>query len=308
MYINSINNYFPEKVLDNKYFESILDTSDEWITSRVGIKERRMCEDSQPTLFLGVQAAKKVNPDALKDIDCIIAAPSIVQWQIPATANLIAKELGIDDIPCFDIKAACSSFIYGVKVAQGLLATGFKKILFVVPEAYTSVVDYKDRSSAILWGDGAVAAILSNEAKGFEVMDSMINSKSSGAYSVVTPVGGKFSQDGSKVQTFAVRYSLKASLEMLTRNNLSEDVKNKINYLILHQANLSMMRSVAKNLGLNEEQLLHNIESYGNTAAVGAASVLADNWEKIKAGEKVLFTVVGSGLSWGSMLLKKVSS
>ncbi|MEE8637509.1 MAG: 3-oxoacyl-[acyl-carrier-protein] synthase III C-terminal domain-containing protein, partial [Candidatus Margulisiibacteriota bacterium] len=169
-----------------------------------------------------------------------------------------------------------------------------------------SVVDYTDRSSAILWGDGAVASIISNKPSGFEVVDLFIDSKSSGAYSIVVPVKGCFSQEGNKVQNFAVRYSIKASLEMLKRNNLSGKAAEEIDYLILHQANLKMMKSIAKHLGVEENQLLHNIEHYGNTAAVGAASVLAENWDKIKSGEKALITVVGSGLSWGSMLLKKV--
>jgi 3-oxoacyl-[acyl-carrier-protein] synthase-3 len=306
VYINIIKSFFPEEVLDNKFFEERLDTSDEWITSRVGIKERRKCSQDDPTLFLGVNAVRQLPPEALQDLDCIIVGTSITQWHIPSTANLIAKELNIDWVPCFDIKAACSSFAYGAKVIQGLLATGYKKILFIVPEAYTSVVDYTDRSSAILWGDGAVACIFSNKPSGFEVIDMFIDSKSSGAHSVVIPVNGHFSQEGNKVQNFAVRYSIKASLEMLERNNLSGKVAENIDYLILHQANLKMMNAVAKHLGMKENQLLHNIEHYGNTAAVGAASVLAENWDKIKSGEKALITVVGSGLSWGSMLLKKV--
>jgi len=307
MYINIIKSYFPEEVLDNKFFEERLDTSDEWITSRVGIRERRKCSNEEPTLFLGLNAARQLPEEALRDLDCIVVGTSITQWHIPATANLIAKELNIDMVPCFDIKAACSSFVYGAKVIQGLLATGYKKVLFIVPEAYTSVVDYTDRSTAVLWGDGAVACIISNKPSGFEVVDLFINSKSSGAYSVVTPVKGHFSQEGSKVQHFAVRYSIKASLEMLERNNLPGKVSENINYLILHQANLKMMESVAKHLGVENDRLLHNIERYGNTAAVGAASVLAENWDKIKMGEKVLLTVVGSGLSWGSVFLNKIS-
>ena len=305
MYINILKSYFPEEVLDNKFFEERLDTSDEWITSRVGIRERRKCSNDEPTLFLGLNAARQLPKEAFQDLDCIVVGTSITQWHIPSTANLIAKELKIDMVPCFDIKAACSSFAYGARVIQGLLATGYQKILFIVPEAYTSVVDYTDRSSAILWGDGAVACIISNEPSGLEVIDLFINSKSSGAHSVVVPVNGHFSQEGHKVQNFAVRYSIKASLEMLKRNNLSGRAAEEIDYLILHQANLKMMKSIAKHLGVEENQLLHNIEHYGNTAAVGAASVLAENWDKIKPGEKALITVVGSGLSWGSMLLKK---
>jgi len=302
VYINIIKSYFPEEILDNKFFEERLDTSDEWITSRVGIKERRRCKSDQPTLFLGLNAARQLPQAALDNLDCIVVGASITQWHIPATANLIAKELNIDGIPCFDIKAACSSFVFGLRVIQGLLATGYRKVLFIIPEAYTSVVDYSDRSSAILWGDGAVACIVSNDPDGFEVIDLLINSKSSGAYNIVVPIKGYFSQEGNKVQNFAVRYSIKSSLEILERNNLSAE---NIDYLILHQANLEMMKSIVDNLGMQRDQLLHNIERYGNTAAAGAASVLAENWGKINPAEKVLITVVGSGLSWGSMLLRK---
>lgn len=302
MRINVIKSYFPDEVLDNKFFEERLDTSNEWITSRVGIKERRRYKGDQAALFLGLNAVRQLSPAALDKIDCIIVGASIAQWHIPATANLIARELGIDGVPCFDIKAACSSFVFGLRVIQGLLATGCRKVLFIIPEAYTSVVDYSDRSSAVLWGDGAVACIVSNEPGGFEVSDLLINSKSSGAYNIVAPIGGFFFQKGNRVQNFAVRYSLKSSVEILKRNNLS--VAN-LAYLILHQANLEMMKSIVDNLGLHRDQLLHNIERYGNTGAAGAASVLAENWGKIKPSARVLITVVGSGLSWGSLLLKR---
>ena len=304
MYINTLKSYFPEEIIDNHFFEKIMDTSDEWITSRVGIKERRRYQGENATTVLGVNAVRQLPKDALNDLDCIIAAPSVMQWQCPATANLIAKELEIDEVPCFDLRALCSSFVFGAKVMQGLLATGYKKILFILPEAFSGVIDYTDRSTSILMGDGAVAMILSNEPSGFEVIDSLINSKSSGAYSVTIPVNGHFKQEGNKVQTFAVRYSIKASQELLTKNGLS--VKD-IDYLILHQANLVMINSVGDNLGFKREQLLQNIVYYGNTAAVGSASVLAENWDRIQPGQKVLVTVVGAGLSWGSMLLKKIA-
>jgi 3-oxoacyl-[acyl-carrier-protein] synthase-3 len=305
MYINTIKHFFPDEILDNKFFEERLDTSDEWITSRVGIKERRRCKQDQPTLFLALNAIRQLPKKSLDNLDCIIMAGSVSQWHTPPTANLIAKELNIDGVPCFDIKAACSSFIYGSKIIQGLLATGYKKILFVISEALTSYTDYTDRATAVLFGDGAVASIFSNEPGGFEIADLLIDSKSSGAYSVVIPDRGHLFQEGNKVQNFAVRYSIKASLELLKRNKLVGPVANNIDYLILHQANLIMMKGVADNLGLRKEQLLLNIEYYGNTGAVGAPSVLAENWDKIKTNEKVLITVVGAGLSWGSMLLKK---
>jgi len=306
MYINIIKSYFPEEIIDNKFFEKTLDVSDEWIMSRVGIKERRRCRQDNPTLFMGLKAIQQLPREALDNLDCIVLGASLTQWHAPSTANLIAKELGIDGVPCFDIKAACSSFIYGSRVIQGLLSTGYQKILFVVSEALTSVVDYTGRASAILLGDGAVASIVSNKPKGFEAIDIFINSKSSGAYFIKVPVGGYFFQDGNKVQSFAVRYSIKVSLDMLKKNHLSGPAAESIDYLILHQANMEMMKSVTDNLGLKEGQLLHNIEYFGNTGAAGAPSVLAENWDKIEPGEKVLMTVVGSGLSWGSMLLKRV--
>ena len=304
MYINVLKSYFPEEIIDNHFFEKILDTSDEWITSRVGIKERRRYQGENATTVLGVNAVRQLPKEELSNLDCIIAAPSVMQWQAPATANLIAKELEIDEVPCFDLRALCSSFVFGAKVIEGLLATGFKKILFIIPEYFSGVLDYTDRTTSILMGDGAVAMIISNEPSGFEVIDSLINSKSSGAYSVTVPVNGYFKQAGNKVQAFAVRNSIKSSQELLSRNSLSA---KDIDYLILHQANLMMINSVGDNLGFKREQLLENVVYYGNTAAVGAASVLAENWDKIEKEQKVLVTVVGAGLSWGSMLLKKIS-
>jgi 3-oxoacyl-[acyl-carrier-protein] synthase-3 len=306
MYINDIKSYFPDEVVDNKYFAEKLDTSEEWITSRVGIKERRRCREDNPSVFVGTQAVHQLPKEALAHLDCIMVGTSVTQWQFPSTANFIAKELNIDDVPCFDLKAACSSFLFGLRVSQGLLATGFQKILLILPEVFSGILDYTDRSSAILLGDGAVACLVSNEARGFEVIDLFIDSKSSGAYSIRAPIGGYFFQEGSKVQNFAVRYSIKASQKLLKRNNLTGPVSNHVDYLILHQANFEMMKTVVDNLGLKREQLLHNIERYGNTGAVGAPSVLAENWDKIKPGEKVMITVVGSGLSWGSLLLEKI--
>jgi len=305
MYINIIKSYFPEEVLDNQWFVERLDTSDEWITSRVGIKERRRCGQDQPTKYLGLKAVQLLPKEMLENLDCIIVAGSVTQWHTPATANIIAKELGIDRVPCFDIKAACSSFIYGARVIQGLLATGLKKALFIVSEALTSYTDYKDRATAVLFGDGAIASIFSNEPYGFEVVDLFVNSKSSGAYSVIAPDGGFIAQEGNKVQNFAVRYSIKASQDLLKRNNLKGPAAKHVDYLILHQANLIMMKSVTDNLGLKEKQLLQNIVNRGNTGAVGAPSVLAENWDKINRGQKVVMTVVGGGLSWGTMLLRK---
>ena len=304
MYLNLINSYFPEEVLDNQWFAERMDTSDEWITSRVGIKERRRCREKNPTVYLGTKAARLLPKEALNDLDCIIWAGSTSQWNAPANANFIAKELGIDRVPCFDLKAACSSFIFGAEVIQGLLATGYKKVLFILSESLTSFTDYTDRATAVLFGDAAVAGIFSNNPGGFEVIDLFVDSKSSGADSIIIPVGGHIFQEGNKVQNFAVRYSVKASLDLLKGNNLHA---KDIDYLILHQANFEMMKSVVDNLGLKRSQLLHNIEHFGNTGAAGAPSVLAENWDKIKPGEKVLVTVVGAGLSWGSMLLKKVS-
>lgn len=303
MYINYIKSYFPDEVVDNKFFEERLDTTNEWIVSRVGIKERRRCREDNPTVFVGLNAVRRLPKGALDNLDCIIVGTSVTQWHAPSTANLIAKELDIDGVPCFDIRAACSSFIYGIKVIEGLLATGYRKVLFIVPEVFSGVLDYADRASCILLGDGAVACVVSNDPFGFEVMDLFIGAKSSGAYSIRVPVGGYFSQEGNKVQNFAVRYSIKASLDLLKRNKLTA---KDIDYLILHQANLEMMKSVVDNLGLKRNQLLQNIEHFGNTGAAGAPSVLAENWYKIKQEEKVLITVVGAGLSWGSMLLKRV--
>jgi len=304
MHINIIKSYFPEEIVDNKFFEEKLETTGEWIVSRVGIKERRRCSEENPTVSLGVKAVRQLPKEGLDNLDCIIESSSVVQWQFPSTSNLIAKELNIDGVPCFDLRAACSSFIFGMRVIKGLLATGYQKVLFVIPEVFSGVLDYTDRSTCILTGDGAVACIISKETSGFKVIDLFIDSKSSGAYSVRAPVGGYFAQEGNKVQSFAVRYSIKASLDLLRRNNLSPV---DINYLILHQANFEMMKSVVGGLGLERKQLLHNIEHYGNTGAAGAPSVLAENWDKINPGEKVLITVVGSGLSWGSILLEKAT-
>jgi 3-oxoacyl-[acyl-carrier-protein] synthase-3 len=169
MFINTLKSYFPAEILNNQYFADRIDTTDEWIVSRVGIKERRICREKNPTAFMGVQAVNQIPREQLEGVDCIICAASVTQYQAPATANFIAKELGIDGVPAFDVRAACSSFIYGCAVINGLLATGFKKILLVLSEALTTTADYNDRATSILFGDGAVAALISNQPGGFEI-------------------------------------------------------------------------------------------------------------------------------------------
>jgi 3-oxoacyl-[acyl-carrier-protein] synthase-3 len=306
MYLSRPAAWHPEEVLDNEALSRIVDTSSEWIIEHVGIRERRRSPPDMPVHALGARAAalalEGMDPAA---VDLVVCALSVSDYHIPSTANLVAAEVGCGGAPAFDIRAACSSFVFALHAVRGLIATGaHRRVLIVVPEMYTHVADYRDRSTCVLWGDGAFACLVSAERpaeRAAVVEDTWIGSRSKDALTVRIPVAGTFWQEGSVVQAFAIRKMAEVLTTLLERGKLAPE---EVAYVIGHQANLGILTRACARAGFPLEKNLTNIEKYGNCGAAGAPTVLAQEWQRFRSGERIAMATVGSGLSWGGALFR----
>lgn len=319
--ITAVGMYVPDKVLDNHYFESILDTNDEWIRTRTGIRERRILE-SGATSDLGVKAAEDlfsttdVKPE---EIDAIIVATVTPDMFFPATACLIQNRIGATNAWGFDLSAACSGFLFALQTGTGLIESGnYKKILVIGADKMSSILDYTDRNTCILFGDGASAVLLEpSEDNNFGIMDSILRVDGSGQHSLhmrgggslhpATPetIGNKMHyiyQDGKAVFKVAVKGMADVSGEIMERNNLSSE---DIAYLVPHQANLRIIDATAKRMGIGPEKVTINIDKYGNTTAATIPLCLTEYYraDKIKKGDKIILAAFGAGFTWGSTYL-----
>jgi len=318
----SIGAYIPPKIMTNFDFEKIIDTTDEWITKRTGIKERRISEDNEASSDLGAKAAQQAIQRAgiaKEDIDLLICATVTPDYLcMPSTACLVASKLGLPQLQAFDISAACTGFVYALSIAKAFIESGMKKnVLIIGAEKYTSILDYTDRGTCFIFGDGAGAAIISaTEDKNEAIVD--VNCSSDGNYDdlIKTPGGGSkhpCSQEvldqkmacirmkGNETFKLAVK-TLTADVKvMLEKHNLSNE---DINHFIPHQANYRIIKAVGDALGLNEEQTVVTVDKYGNTSAASIPMAMNHAYEagKIKAGDTVLFDAFGAGLTWGSAL------
>ncbi len=318
----SIGAYIPSKVMTNFDFEKIIDTTDEWITKRTGIKERRVSKDSEASSDLGVKAASQAIQRAginKEEIDLVICATVTPDYLcMPSTACLIASKLDLPPVQAFDISAACTGFVYAVSLAKAYIESGMKKnVLIVGAEKYTSILDYTDRGTCFIFGDGAGAAIISaTKNKEEAIID--VNCSSDGNYNdlIQTPGGGSkhpCSQEvldqkmacirmkGNETFKLAVK-TLTADVEvMLKKHNITS---KDINHFIPHQANYRIISAVGKALGLTDEQTVITVDKYGNTSAASIPMAMNYAYEqgKIKAGDTILFDAFGAGLTWGSAL------
>lgn len=302
--IVSTGKYLPKKVLTNKDFEKMVDTSDEWIVSRTGIKERHIVTD-ETTVDLAYNAALdaiiKADYD-VNDIDCIIVATCTPDKSTPATANLLQARLGLNDkpIPCFDLSAACSGFLYAINVATQMLASGnLKSALVVGAERLSSVTDYTDRNTCVLFGDAAGAVILESTT---EKKDAYFYTASSGDTEGLLTVDHFIHMDGRKVYQFAVKAMETSILKVLEDCNLSID---DIDMIIPHQANTRIIETCAKAMNVEMDQFFINIEKYGNTSAASVAVALDEYLDTLesKDNKKVLLVAFGGGFTWGCALL-----
>jgi 3-oxoacyl-[acyl-carrier-protein] synthase-3 len=300
----------------------MVDTSDEWIVTRTGIKERRICADNEASSDLGVRAARRAIEDAKisqTDIDLIIVCTITGDMIFPATACVVQEKLGIDDIPCFDLVAACSGFIYGLEVAHGLISAGiYKTILVIASECMSRLTDYTDRTTCVLLGDGAVAAVVARCQDGAGIIDSVLGAAGKYGLLLYVPAGGSkmpaspetvknrlhfMKMEGAALFRIAVTAMASAVQAICKRNNLTPD---DISLLIPHQANIRIIQSVARMLNFPMEKVFVNIEKYGNmsAASVGVALDEAVKSGRVRNGDIVCMVSFGAGLTWAANLIR----
>lgn len=320
--IIGIGSYLPEKILTNADLEKMVDTSDEWIVTRTGIKERRICPEGKAASDLGTEAAKKAIEDAKissEEIEMIICATITADMIFPSTACIIQNNLGLEDIPCFDLSAACSGFIYGLEVARNMIDTGrYNKILVVAAECMSRVTDYTDRSTCVLLGDGAAAAIVAKTENDTGILDTYLGASGKYGNLLYVPAGGSrmpasietvekrlhfMKMEGSTLFRIAVNAMGESVKKVLARNNLTSD---DISLVIPHQANIRIIQGVAKMAGISMERVFVNIEKYGNmsAASVGVALDEAVKTGRIKNGDMICMVSFGAGLTWAANLLR----
>lgn len=311
----------PEKVLTNFDLERMVDTSDEWITTRTGIKERRIAAPSETTSNLALEAswralhAAQVSPE---EIDCIIVGTVTPDMLFPSTACLLQCALGAKSAFAFDLEAGCTGFVYALAVAEKyLLAEGKGKALVVGAETLSKIVDWQDRATCVLFGDGAGAAVIGlGECPG--ILATYLGADGGGAHLLELPAGCSrmpasfetvesrlhyIKMNGNEVFKFAVRVMEEASLEVLKKARKTiEDV----HLFIPHQANIRIIQSAAKRLGIPEERIFVNVDRYGNTSSASIPIALDEAWRsgRIQAGDVVLLVGFGAGLTWGSALIQ----
>lgn len=312
--------YLPERVLTNADLEAMVDTSDEWIVSRTGMRQRRIAAKNEFTSDMGVKAGKEAIKNAQIDpsqIDLILVATLTPDYMFPSTACLIQAELGIE-AAAFDIQAACTGYIYGLSLAKAYIESGlYKSILFISSEKLSSIVDYKDRSTCILFGDGAAACVLSSTGKGIVLGDVVLGSEGNQAKILFMPAGGtrnpatsetvdaglhSIRMEGQEVFKHAVRKMESSSKECIDKAGLT---KNDIRWLIPHQANIRIIEAISKRFEVPKDRVVITVDKYGNTSGstIGIAldELVRDN--KVDSGDTILLTAFGAGLTWGSMVL-----
>lgn len=312
----------PQKVLTNFDLEKMVETSNEWIVSRTGISERRIANESESSATLAVQAALKAlevaNVHPL-DVDLIIVATSSPEHIFPATASIVQDQIGAKRAGAFDLSAACTGFIYALEIASALIRSGsLNTILVIGTETLSRFVDWTDRNTCILFGDGAGAFVLQASQEPGGVLSSVLRSDGSGAELLTLLAGGSklpasqttvqngqhyIRMNGREVFRFATRVMTSSTLEVIQKANLSiEDIQ----YIIPHQANQRIIETAAKNLNLPIEKVISNIQRYGNTstASIPIATCEAIQEGKLKAGDRVVFVGFGAGLTWGAVLVQ----
>jgi 3-oxoacyl-[acyl-carrier-protein] synthase-3 len=303
--LQGLGYYVPEDVLTNFDLEKMVDTSDEWIVTRTGIKERRIAK--RESLLDMAEKASRMALDMAKispqDIDAIILATLTPELGFPASACLLQGKLECKRGFAFDISAACSGFLYGLEVARGLIqGNGLKKVLLVGAEKLSDIVNWQDRSTCVLFGDGAGAVVVSNEGEG-EILASVMRSDGNAWEILYAERCGYINMKGRELFKLAVKSMEEVCLEVLQREGLSVE---QIDLFVPHQANIRIMEALAERLNLSMEKVYSNIHKYGNTSAASIPIALTEAYleGKLKRGDLVLMTAMGGGLTWGAMLIR----
>jgi len=319
--ITAVGKYVPEYVLTNKELETFVDTNDEWITTRTGIKERRILKgEGLGTSYMAIKAAedllKKSNTNP-EEIDMVIVATATPDLQVAATAAYTASKIGAVNAFSYDLQAACSSFLYGMSTASSYIESGrYKKVLLIGADKMSSIIDYKDRATCIIFGDGAGAALFEPNNEGLGLQDEFLRSDGIGRDFLRIEAGGSIMpptldtikegkhfvhQEGKTVFKYAVSNMADVSEKMLTRNNLTEE---DIQWLVAHQANKRIIEATAKRVGVGPNKVMMNIHKYGNTTSATLPLLLADYEKELKKGDNLIFAAFGGGFTWGAIYLK----
>ncbi len=319
--ITAVGKYVPEYILTNKELESLVDTNDEWITTRTGIKERRILkEPNQGTSYMAIRAAqdllKKSNTNP-EEIDLVLVATATPDMPVASTAVYTATKIGATNAFAFDLQAACSSFLYGMSTAASYIESGrYKKVLLIGADKMSSIIDYTDRATCIIFGDAAAAVLFEPNNEGLGLQDEYLRSDGVGREFLKIEAGGSIlptseetiknrqhfvHQEGKTVFKFAVSNMADVAEKMLTRNQLS---KEDIQWLVPHQANKRIIEATANRIGLQEEKVMINIDKYGNTTSATLPLLLADYEDQLKKGDNLIFAAFGGGFTWGAIYLK----
>jgi 3-oxoacyl-[acyl-carrier-protein] synthase-3 len=319
--ITAVGAYVPEFVLSNQLLESMVDTNDEWITTRTGIKERRILKDADKgTSYLAIKAAEDLlaksgtNP---AEIDMVLVATATPDMPVAATAVYVATQIGAVNAFAYDLQAACSSFLYGMSTAAAYIQSGrYKKVLLIGADKMSSIIDYTDRATCIIFGDGAGAALFEPNYEGLGLQDEILRSDGIGREYLKIDAGGSLTppthdtidnkqhyvyQDGKTVFKYAVSNMADVSEKIMQKNNLSHD---DVNWLVAHQANRRIIDATASRMGVDESKVLINIQKYGNTTSATLPLLLNDFEHLFKKGDNLIFASFGGGFTWGSIYLK----
>jgi 3-oxoacyl-[acyl-carrier-protein] synthase-3 len=319
--ITAVGKYVPEYVLTNKILESMVDTNDEWITTRTGIKERRILKgEGKGTSFLAINAAKdlisksNLNP---KEIELVIVATATPDMQAASTSAFVASNIGANNAFSFDLISACSSFLYAMSTAASYIESGkYKKVLLIGADKNSSMIDYSDRTTCIIFGDGAGAVLFEPNNEGLGLQDEYLRTDGNGREFLQVAAGGSVlpaseetirnkqhyvHQDGRVVFKFAVKNMADVCEKILDRNNLHKD---EISWLAPHQANKRIIEATSRRLNIAMDKVMMNIHKYGNTTSATLPLLLNDYENELRKGDNIIFAAFGGGFSWGAIYLK----
>ncbi len=318
--ITAVGGYVPKDILTNFDLEKMVDTTDEWIRARTGIHERHILEKGKASSDMAAEAVKimlekrGISP---LDIDVIILGTVTGDYIFPATANVLADKIGAKNAWGFDVSAACSGFLFSLETGSRFIQSGaYKKVVVIGVDKMSAIIDYTDRNTCIIFGDGAGCVLLEPNEEGYGICDSILKVDGSGREWLYQPAGGSLlppseetirnkqhfvHQEGKTVFKFAVTNMADVSYEIMQRNNLTAD---DVNWLVPHQANLRIIDATAERMGLDKSKVLVNIHRYGNTTSGTLPLCLFDFEKQFKKGDNLIFSTFGGGFTWGSIYVK----
>jgi 3-oxoacyl-[acyl-carrier-protein] synthase-3 len=317
--ITGVQGYLPETIMTNHDLAKIVDTTDEWILTRTGISERRIMKDGASSDMAAAaveQLLKKKGIDPL-EIELVIVATVTPDYPFPSTANIVCDKVGLTNAWGYDLIAACSGFIYALQTGAKFIEAGtHKKVLVVGVDKMSSIIDYEDRTTCVIFGDGAGVVLLEPNEEGMGVQDAILKSDGGGRKYLIQPAGGSASpatietvtnrdhfvkQEGKTVFKFAVTNMAEVSAEIMEKNNLTSD---DVDWLVPHQANLRIIDATADRMGLSKDKVMINIQKYGNTTAATLPLCLWDWESQLKKGDNIILSAFGGGFTWGAVYLK----